>query len=98
MTSTKNILSHLITTVFYTNANCFISLLKTKDPKMVFLLIRTYPFFWKIECWQVQSSGVGRFPVNWHYVTIIISQSIPNPGEKNKETRMHTLKQAGTNQ
>lgn len=96
--STKNILSHLITTLFYTNANSFISLLSIKDSKKVFLLIRTYPFFWKIQCWQVQSSGVGRFPVNRHYVTIIISQSIPNPGERNKATKMQALKQAATDQ
>lgn len=94
MASTRNIFIHLITTFFYTNANSFTSLLSTKDPKWVLLLIRPYPFFWKIQCWQVQSSGVGRFPVNWHHVTIIISQGIPNPEEENKETKMQTSKQA----
>lgn len=96
MLSTKNILNHLITTLFYTNASCFTSQVRIKDPKRLFLLIRTYPFFWKIQCWQMQSSGVGRFPVNWHYVTVIISQSIPNPGKRNKGTKMQTLKQVAT--
>lgn len=96
MASTKNIFSHLITTFFYTNANSFTSLLSTKDPKRVLLLISTYPFFCKIQSWQVQSSSVGRFPVNWHHVTIIVSQSIPNPGQRNKGTKMQTSKQAAT--
>lgn len=96
MASTTNIFSHLKPTFFYTNVNSFTSLLSTKDPKRVLLLIRTYPFFWKIQRWQVQSSGVGRFPVNWHHITIIISQGIPNPEEKNKGTKMQTSKQAAT--
>lgn len=65
-------------------------------PKEGTSAIRTYPFFWKIQRWQVQSSGVGRFPVNWHHITIIISQGIPNPEEKNKGTKMQTSKQAAT--
>lgn len=96
MASTKNIFSHLITTSFIQMQTVFTSLLSTKEPKRVLLLIRTYPFFWKIQCWQVQSSRVGRFPVNWHHITIIISQGIPNPEEKNKGTKMQTPKQAAT--
>lgn len=98
MASTKNIFSHLITTFFYTNANSFPSLLSTKDPKRVLLLIRPYPFFWKIQCWQVQSSGVGRLPVNWHHVTIIVSQGIPNSGVKNKGTKCRPQNKQQLNQ
>lgn len=45
MASTKNIFSHLITTSFIQMQTVFTSLLSTKEPKRVLLLIRTYPFF-----------------------------------------------------
>lgn len=56
---------------------------KQANPVQKVLQVNTYSFFSKIQCWQLQCSGVGRLPVNRHYITIIISQSVPNSGQKN---------------